>query len=84
MRDGKIRAIGVSNFLPSHLEALKKIGMVLVGDLGGRAAQAVFKKRDNVTVKFSYPSVGATENCIFASVLGDGCVVLKIVRESLR
>ena len=60
-----------------HLEALKKIGMVLVGDLGGRAAQAVFKKRDNVTVKFSYPSVGATENCIFASVLGDGCVVLK-------
>ena len=60
-----------------HLEALKGLGMELVGDLDGRAAQAVFKKNDNVTVKLSYPSVGATENCIFASVLGAGRVVLK-------
>jgi len=60
-----------------HLKALEKIGMELLGNADGKVADAVFKKKDNVTVRLSYPSVGATENCIFASVLGEGRVVLK-------
>ncbi len=62
-----------------HLKALSKMGMVLSRESedSAAAACAVFKKKDNVSVKFSYPSVGATENCIFAAVLGEGKVTLK-------
>ena len=58
-----------------HLKALSKMGMELSGE--AEAACAVFKKKDNVSVVFSYPSVGATENCIFAAVLGKGKITLK-------
>ena len=58
-----------------HLNALSKMGMELSDE--SETACAVFKKKDNVSVKFSYPSVGATENCIFAAVLGDGKTTLK-------
>ena len=61
-----------------HLKALSKMGMELSCETEeSTAACAVFKKKDNVSVRFSYPSVGATQNCIFAAVLGEGRTTLK-------
>ena len=57
-----------------HLKALCKIGMEIITD-SDDGIDAVFKKKA-VHVRFSYPSVGATENCILASVLGEGVVVI--------
>lgn len=61
-----------------HLKALAKMGMELSCETEeSTVACAVFKKKDNVSVRFSYPSVGATQNCIFAAVLGEGRTTLK-------
>lgn len=61
-----------------HLKALSKMGMKLSDEPEKTpAACAEFKKKDNVSVRFSYPSVGATQNCIFAAALGNGRVTLK-------
>lgn len=57
-----------------HLKALCKMGMEIVSDNSDEIT-AVFKKKA-VHVRFSYPSVGATENVILASVLGTGTVVI--------
>lgn len=57
-----------------HLNALCKMGMQIVSDSADELS-AVFKKK-SAHLRFYYPSVGATENVILASVLGEGCVVL--------
>ena len=59
-----------------HIRALEKIGMESVSETIDEAF-AVLKKKKEVSVRLSYPSVGATENAILASVLGEGGVVLK-------
>jgi len=59
-----------------HLKALECMGMKLSA-CSNEIADAVFKKKDNVNIRLSYPSVGATQNCIFAAVLGQGSVILK-------
>ncbi len=59
-----------------HIKALEKIGMEPVSEMTDEAF-VVFRKKSDVNVRLSYPSVGATENAILASVLGEGCVVLR-------
>lgn len=59
-----------------HLDALTGMGMEL-SEASDEVADAVFKKKDNVNIRLSYPSVGATQNCIFAAVLGRGSVTLR-------
>lgn len=64
-----------------HLKALCKMGMEIIDESDAEIA-AVFKKKA-VHVRFSYPSVGATENVILASVLGEGTAVVisNVARE---
>lgn len=58
-----------------HLKALMQMGMEPAGTAED-IADVVFHRKSNVRIRLSYPSVGATENCIFAAVIGEGKVVL--------
>lgn len=59
-----------------HIAALEKIGMELIaGD--DEVAEAVFRKNKSANIRLSYPSVGATENAVLASALGEGIIVIR-------
>lgn len=54
-----------------HLEALRKMGAV-VENLPGGGVRLTAKKLSGAKIDFPYPSVGATEQVLFASVLAEG------------
>jgi len=62
-----------------HIKALEKIGARVTESFGFIEANASCLK--GVEINFDYPSVGATENAMMASVLADG---LTIIRNSAR
>lgn len=53
-----------------HLEALRQMGAIIEETASGYRAHASSLHGTNITLP--YPSVGATENIIFAAVLADG------------
>ncbi len=64
-----------------HLYAIKKLG-VNIDDSHGRLSCAVPEKLKGAKITFSFPSVGATENAILASVTAEGVTtVVNAARE---
>lgn len=58
-----------------HLKYLKLLGVSIVDDNGNIKCQ-VNKKMKGIKISFPFPSVGATENIILASVLCEGKTVI--------
>ncbi len=58
-----------------HLTALKKIGVVIEEEEDKIVASAVCLRGSEIELPF--PSVGATENILLASVLADGTTIIK-------
>ncbi len=58
-----------------HLKGLEKLGAICKFD--GNKYEFFMKDKKTEKIKLSYPSVGATENLIMASVFGEGEVVIE-------
>ncbi|HOB36808.1 MAG TPA: UDP-N-acetylglucosamine 1-carboxyvinyltransferase [Candidatus Avimonas sp.] len=64
-----------------HLSALRQLGMEILED-GGRLECSVKARMKGATIALAFPSVGATENIILASVTAEGTTsILNAARE---
>lgn len=61
-----------------HLEALKRLGVVFADEEGGGGRiRAAAEKLSGAEICLSFPSVGATQNALLASVLAKGTTRIK-------
>ena len=64
-----------------HVSALRQLGMEILED-GGRLECSVKARMKGATIALAFPSVGATENIILASVTAEGTTsILNAARE---